>query len=214
MSHFSVLVIGKDMEDVERLLAPYQENNMGDCPSKYLEFRDTEDEYRNEYENETIEMIRSWNGDLVHTWGVKATQHAGCAKVRVPHRERYATFDQFCADWHGAYRDPDKNRYGYWENPHAKWDWYVVGGRWDRDIHLKDGSTANVAAVKDVDLEADLDAWAVITPDGEWHEKGKMGWWGLSDATAESKARFKGFLAEIVKNAAPDFIMAVVDCHI
>lgn len=40
MSHFSVLVIGPD---VDRQLAPYQENNMGDCPKEYLAFVEDED---------------------------------------------------------------------------------------------------------------------------------------------------------------------------
>ncbi len=40
MSHFSVLVIGPD---VDRQMAPYQENNMGDCPKQFLEFYEDED---------------------------------------------------------------------------------------------------------------------------------------------------------------------------
>ena len=36
MSHFAVLVIGSNPE---ALLAPYQENNMGDCPAEYLKFK-------------------------------------------------------------------------------------------------------------------------------------------------------------------------------
>lgn len=36
MSHFPVAVISEKLEDVERLMAPYQENNMGDCPKEYL----------------------------------------------------------------------------------------------------------------------------------------------------------------------------------
>ena len=45
MSHFSVAVItttGLD-EDVDKLLAPFQENNMGDCPKQYLEFNEDQD---------------------------------------------------------------------------------------------------------------------------------------------------------------------------
>ena len=41
MSHFTVLVIGKNPE---QQLAPYQENNMRDCPSEFLAFNDIEDE--------------------------------------------------------------------------------------------------------------------------------------------------------------------------
>jgi len=40
MSHFTVMVIG---DDHEKQLAPYQENNMGDCPEEYLEFNEDED---------------------------------------------------------------------------------------------------------------------------------------------------------------------------
>lgn len=40
MSHFSVLVIGPD---VEAKLAPFQENNMGDCPKQYLAFHEDKD---------------------------------------------------------------------------------------------------------------------------------------------------------------------------
>jgi hypothetical protein len=40
MSHFTVLVIGNEPE---KQLSPYQENNMGDCPSEYLEFIEDED---------------------------------------------------------------------------------------------------------------------------------------------------------------------------
>jgi hypothetical protein len=35
MSHFTVLVIG---DDIERQLAPFQENNMEDCPKEFLKF--------------------------------------------------------------------------------------------------------------------------------------------------------------------------------
>ncbi len=46
MSHFSVLVIG---DDVEEQLAPYQENNRDTCPKKYMEFVDKEDELLKTY---------------------------------------------------------------------------------------------------------------------------------------------------------------------
>lgn len=36
MSHFTVMVIG---ENPEKQLAPFQENNMGNCPKKYLKYR-------------------------------------------------------------------------------------------------------------------------------------------------------------------------------
>ena len=57
MSHFTVLIIG---DDIEEQMAPFQENNIGDCPREYLEFEDKEDEYREEWEaNE--KTIRDWS---------------------------------------------------------------------------------------------------------------------------------------------------------
>lgn len=53
----------------------------------------------------------------------------GSVVRRVPLRDMYATFEAFMV---GKNQAPDLHtgRYGYWRNPWAKWDWYVVGGRW------------------------------------------------------------------------------------
>lgn len=53
MSHFTVGVICKELNDYEKLLAPYQENNMGDCPKEYLEFTSTSKE-----EKSAMKMIQ------------------------------------------------------------------------------------------------------------------------------------------------------------
>lgn len=95
MSHFTVLVIGKDPE---QQLEPFQENNLNNCPQKYLKYF-VHDKGKNiEFENE---------------------QEA---------KEKY-----------GKILDEEDNDeiYGYWENPKAKWDWYVLGGRWTGFFQLK-----------------------------------------------------------------------------
>jgi hypothetical protein len=46
MSHFTVLVVG---EDPEWQLAPFQENNMGDCPREYLVLEDLTEEVEEGY---------------------------------------------------------------------------------------------------------------------------------------------------------------------
>lgn len=153
MSHFTVLVIG---DDHEAALAPFQENNMGDCPREFMAFNDQEDEYRSEYENESRDMKRLPDGKLVSPYD-KAYKVAGSKygfgsndkyefpegteSVSVPFRELYATLEDFARDWHGSEkRDPEKGRYGYWENPNKKWDWYRVGGRWSGLLKLKPGA--------------------------------------------------------------------------
>lgn len=59
----------------------------------------------------------------------------------VPFKEVYATFEDFAKSYHG-YDSPDEEtgRYGYWENPNRKWDWWVVGGRWSGALRVKPNS--------------------------------------------------------------------------
>lgn len=82
-------------------------------------------------------------------------------------------------------------------NPNSKWDWYSFGGRWngtirneyrgdDRGFNFGDEYRQfgdNVIHVddycnllEDPETRETVRSFAVITPDGEWLEKGKMGW--------------------------------------
>lgn len=67
-------------------------------------------------------------------------------------------------------------------NPDSKWDWYVIGGRWDGWINGKETSSESVAdntATADQAIARGKIPHAIITPDGEWHENGQMGWWAI-----------------------------------
>ena len=64
-------------------------------------------------------------------------------------------------------------------NPDSKWDWYVIGGRWDGWINGKETSGERVEdniAITEQAIERAIIPHAIVTPDGEWHERGKMGW--------------------------------------
>jgi len=152
MSHFTVLVIGPDPE---AQLAPYQENNMGDCPKEYLAFNDTEEEMLKQYQTETSKRVVMPDGRLLCTFDdcfkVPDTRPGSFSfsttfeippeleQREVPFTELYPTFEDFATDWHGSReRDPEMNRYGYWENPNAKWDWFQMGGRWTGFYKLKE----------------------------------------------------------------------------
>lgn len=110
MSHFTVMVIGKDPE---ALLAPYQENNMDDCPQEYLEFsvKYTFEEAKKEWE-----------------------------KVEANGEYHYDTLEECMEDYHGYTFDEKENAFGYWHNPNTKWDWYQVGGRWAGYFKMKEGA--------------------------------------------------------------------------
>jgi hypothetical protein len=67
-------------------------------------------------------------------------------------------------------------------NPESKWDWYVIGGRWDGWITGQEASgetvQANMATTEQA-IERGIIPHAIITPDGDWHERGHMGWWAM-----------------------------------
>lgn len=73
MSHYTVGVIlentngdnEKLQKDLEKALAPFQENNMGDCPKEYMEFHSVTQEEKENYENGTTTKVRCPDGKLV-----------------------------------------------------------------------------------------------------------------------------------------------------
>jgi len=150
MSHFAVLVVG---DDIEEKLAPYQENNMGTCAEEYLEFVSVEDDYRKEYEEDSIEMWKNGD-DLEYTWPERFKvgdilnketmpdadiEAMGWEKVFIAHKDRYDTFEEFIEDWAGYdERNEETGEFGYYENPNAKWDWYQIGGRYAGRFKLKE----------------------------------------------------------------------------
>lgn len=165
MSHFTVVVrVPEEMVSalgveaaLAKMMAPYQENNMGDCQEEFLAFIDKEAEYSEEYATGTSTMVRLGDGTLAEptddrfrvpgTFGIGTSTHRTpehLAEVEVPHKERYKTFEEFASKWHGSKRDPKTNRHGYWENPNARWDWYAIGGRWTGFFPLRDPRTATL----------------------------------------------------------------------
>lgn len=158
MSHFSVTVrlssarllrhLGSVDRSLAEMFAPYEESTKD---RKFLAWRDQEDEFRKEY-TESANRIKAPDGTLHSPWderfrkpgefGIGAGTHFvpdGYLKIEVPFRELFETFDDFVAKWHESARDEEKGRFGYWHNPNAKWDYFVVGGRYTGQIFVKDG---------------------------------------------------------------------------
>jgi hypothetical protein len=94
-------------------------------------------------------------------------------------------------------------------NPQSKWDWYQVGGRWDSALASNcKALSGNVARAGDVCGK--YRPFAIITPDGQWHEKGRMGWWAIvTDENENWPMEVDALLTEY-----EDHICILVDCHI
>ena len=67
-------------------------------------------------------------------------------------------------------------------NPDSKWDWYVIGGRWDgwlNDIETGSERVEDNTATTRQGIDRGKIPHAIVTPDGAWHERGRMGWWAI-----------------------------------
>lgn len=86
-------------------------------------------------------------------------------------------------------------------NPKSKWDWWIVGGRWSDVI------PGNACVIKEFDAHP---FFALVTPDGEWHEKGKMLWFAVvADEDDDWERKHDEILAKY-----PDHWVVLVDAHI
>ena len=96
-------------------------------------------------------------------------------------------------------------------NPHSKWDWYELGGGWHELFQPFQGkSLTEFNAYRDEDGQP-LRTYAIVTPDGEWLEKGQHGWW--ASVNEKSKDEWEAcFQATLDKY--PDHKVLVFDCHI
>ena len=63
--------------------------------------------------------------------------------------------------------------------------------------------------------QAAFSTYAVITPAGVWYAKGKMGWWAMSSETPEEARDWEEHFKERFIDAFDeDMILTIVDCHI
>ena len=272
MSHFVVGVIRdlKTDQTVEELLEPYMENSAGTPDYKYMEFYDVEEECRLNYETDTIDMLRSPDNKIVFSWNKEVPKTSagdevpeGWVKIKMPAKVMYPTLEDYIENFCGYEKDPIEDKYGYWQNPNAKWDWFVIGGRWDgyfdgtNTINVKDYDTAIDIEVynarykewkeweggKEFSIDENFDfafygpeylkslyknaetyarfkatPWmrAIVTPDGEWHEVGEMGWWGCSDETGDDMLDWVDHFAErfVLPYSNGEYEITAVDCHI
>ena len=121
------------------------------------------------------------------------------------------------ADWDYNYIDPeDVNYYSrFWE--------IVVEGveptEEEKDRHWtlykpeyyieKYGNKSNF-----VKAQLTFSTYALLTPDGEWLEPGKVGWWGLSNADPADEGEWERDFISLIGTFNKDYYITIVDCHI
>ena len=170
--------------EIEAKMEPFGENN-----EEYFQFFDYTDDLRSEFENDSADCVKMPGGNFVplnyHCYpvlvdrfiikdGLVYQAHAGPLKhekrtkkakkmkayPNYPYKKMFRTFEQYakvCSDYD---YDEKGQGYGYWCNPDAFWDWYVIGGRWPRMFLVKNECTEFSIGDRHKDIES-LDA-----PDG------------------------------------------------
>lgn len=161
MSHFTVLVVcpadttQHNVNDaLEAALAPFYEQVDNNSP--YAVFHNVTEECRKRYEEEGVERIVMPDGRLLLPWdeefriegtfgfGSRATHQPPeeLEKRLVPYKETYPTLAEFITDWHGYRFNEQQGAFGYYHNPNAKWDWWLLGGRWQGMLTVKPEASA------------------------------------------------------------------------
>ncbi len=283
MSHFSVLVVAANPEAA---LQPFHE----------FECTGINDEYIVDVDN-TAEVQEHINAnslaEAIDYFGLKLVSDTSAADKNGSHKFGYAIV-----------QDGRLIKAVHRTNPHRKWDWWVVGGRFRNKLILKDGSNSNQAPAGTIDWEAmiareahaaaqshdaitgvvagrDVTTWAdtvkridageikidearamyngqaivkeLIEKDaidawggaeelsmvigtergefikrkselnaatwgflhnGEWSERGRMGWFGTSDADDSSVTDYASKFWASVRALPAEIQVTCVDCHI
>ena len=232
MSHFAVAVIHRDDQSVEELLAPYNENLEVE---PYIEYtRDEAIAYAREhyldknasdeecYEYMVDDYIVDDNGNLLSTYNPKSKwdwwepggRYSGLLK-----NKNGTPIDE------GRIKDLDLDldeaeyqyRLRYWDvvvndsplRPGETKDSFF--NRFKKEYYTRRYGDAETYAK----IMTTFSTYAVVTPDGEWHAPGNMGWFGMSDESDKSWIDWvSNYYDRFIAGSDPNWIISIVDCHI
>ena len=112
----------------------------------------------------------------------------------------------------------DNGKYGYMSNPNAKYDWYSEGGRWSGYLTNKEGNTTNCELLTEVDWDKTDTPFCFVNANGEWIERGQMGWFAM---VANEKKKdvwneeFKAYVQSLLNDEqASEIEVYAIDYHI
>ena len=136
-------------------------------------------------------------------------------------------YDKHGWDWdNNSWRiNPDTRKWEEYStyNPLSKWDWYAIGNRWDGYLKTKSGEYVNTCYLNEIDwtdftegvkyhlTRSNIPGYLVV--DGEWHEKFKGLWFGMTDDKM-SEDEWKEKFFSIIDNLPSDSEVTIVDVHI
>lgn len=196
MSHFAVLVITPNgtEEEAEELLAPFDENTEVEAYQKQcwcvgqkarqsvrnkLDIEIPIEKARTDFQNrEDVKQLVQESKDSGNYGFSEQVDVLWETSFVRPYEAREAELlalepggndaDPACEECSGS--GVETTTY----NPKSKWDWYSLGGRWQDVFGGMQGiSLSEFIDSKDEDGKP-YRTFAIVTPDGQWIEKGKM----------------------------------------
>ena len=213
MSHYAVLVLHKEDQNIDTLLAPYDENLEVE---PYLKLTNDEaiikakEEYDNCTEQELIKNYAEDFGYILLSDGLYSTYNPN---------SKWDWY-QIGGRFNGIFEltEEEKNKIRRW------WEINIY------DAPLKEGEEKDKYlfynpkyyerrykdAETDIKIQETIKFFAVITPDGKWHAPSNMGWWACTDGEPEDELKWdlEFYDRFIEPNLNSDLICTVVDCHI
>lgn len=229
MSHYMLAIIHKPEQKIEDLLAPFDENKSVDPYIIYsrdeaikrareMDFKGTDDEaYAMMIDGRETDadgnIYSTYNPDSKWDWyeiggrfkGHLKIKDAGCRADEARIKNVDFGIDQKVYDDALDFWDVvvDKTK-----KPTEGRDYMTIFKIEYFKKYYKDRETY-------ARIMASFSTYAVITPDGEWHSAGEMGWFGCSSETPEEMADwYNNYMDRYIKSADPDDIITIVDLHI
>lgn len=224
MSHYAVAVFTKKGgKTVEELLAPYQENNMGDCPYEYMDFVESEQQDFSEEYEEHKEEYKTLDKFIEQYYGYEKNENGVYGYWENPNAKW---------DWYeegGRFRNSLLSKEGEYSNSLRIKDIDFnemkerivkkLSNFWDNEksdiIRIFNGVRQDDTKDSFIERNSEISYHSVIDTDGTWYEKGSMGWFGISSETESESAEWDNdFKKRFIDNMDEDTVMTIIDCHI
>ena len=211
MSHFCVYVFHDKNTSVSELLAPYDENIelapyvLYTKEQAIAKVRSDMEKYRDsiykEYLADPIKYKEKWGNNKNH---INYIENEFPKILNWTDEECYEEIAKWKRE-DGLVAEDGSILSKY--NPKSKWDWYQIGGRWSNSV------PGDEVKMSEIPIEKIETPYAFVTPDGEWVERGEMGWFGVGSNEMD-KDEWDAKFHEYLKTLDKDIILTQVDCHI
>ena len=230
MSHYKVAVIHKKGQSIDELLAPYNENiqvepyiqfsrqeaidyarehwvGFADKPDEDCWLAMTADAGEGMYD-ENLNILTTYNPKSKWDWWSPGGRFDGELRVRHGRGYMYKSEARIGSVDFSLDEEEYAEALEYWKEN-------VEGEGTDRfyskDYYLERFKDAETYAT----CVASFCTYAVITPDGEWHAPGEMGWFACSSETGDDWVRWvRDYQKNFIDTADPKDYIAIIDCHI